>query len=113
MSTWETHELPVLRVLAEHFSEPGAAPLKTNQIVARVGFDEPVVKRVLRVLSESRPPYVLGVQQDAGPVLVTGLTDRAQHELEQADLKDEAQGRTAENPPRRRGPLPPGALAQG
>ncbi len=111
MSTWETQELPVLRALTAHFAIAGARSLAASDIAERTGLDERVVTAVLRRLSEAKPPYVLGLQrlQGASGQVVTGVTERTLHELEQDDINAKLATR-AEEVPQRRQPLPPGAL---
>ncbi len=110
MSTWETDELPVLRLLAEHFGGAGAAPLNAIDIAERAGMDEDAVMSVLRRLSEAKPPYVLGVQRMLGTraPAVTGITERAWRELEQDDIRRQADA--DREVPIRGQALPPGAF---
>jgi len=119
MSTWETQEVPVLRALAMHFAVPGALPPTAPEIAAVCGLERQQVDEALRVVAEAKPPYVVGTQM-THPQLrptVSGLTERAHHELEHAAYKKEAErssgrgSRRRQKPPPVRGPLPPGALS--
>jgi hypothetical protein len=111
MSTWETQELPVLRALAVHFAKRGARPASARTIGAATSMPESVVIEVLRVLAESRPPYIEGRQlvHGDGPPRVTGLTERARHELDHlADKADLEAAPTDAARVRRHRPVPPG-----
>lgn len=111
MSTWETQELPVLRALAVHFAKRRARPASVRAIATATGMPEPVVIEVLRVLAESRPPYIEGRQlvHGDGRPRVTGLTERAHHELDHlADKEDLKGGPEGQARIRRRRVVPPG-----
>lgn len=106
MSTWETRELPVLRAIAAHFTVPDATPVDLATLAARVRLPEAEIREALVLLTQSRPPYVQGVQQgNDAPLQVTGLTGRALDELGHLDAVSDP-SRT-----RPRGPRPPGAPA--
>lgn len=120
MSTWESQELPVLRALATHFAADDAAPAGVPEIAAASGLERQQVDEVLRVLAEAKPPYVVGTQMthSAMQPTVSGLTERAYHELEHAAYKEAEGGavgkggrRQKQKTPPVRGPLPPGALS--
>jgi hypothetical protein len=112
MSTWETQELPVLRALATHFTKPRARPASMRTIASATGLPEAAVRASIRVLAEAKPPYIEGRQliHSDGPPRVTGLTERASHELDhlavKADLEREPGG---SGRIRRNVPVPPGS----
>ncbi len=115
MSTWETHELPVLRALVGHFGAADALPVPAQRIAELTGLEQGDVVAVLRRLSEAKPPYILGVQRLSGTsaaMIVAGVTDRTYHELEQDDINHQLAADADERLPQRRQPLPPGAVAQ-
>jgi hypothetical protein len=113
MSTWETRELPVLEALASHFADPKARPVDPAALAEESGLPEKDVAEALRVLSQARPPYVVGVQlgqTSAGEPQVTGLTDRAWTEMGHADDVSQLTGgsRSQTNRSSRSSVRPPG-----
>jgi hypothetical protein len=59
-STWETRELPILRVAVDYFDDPEAHRLDIDDIVTATNLVENEVKSGLRALGTASPPYVRG-----------------------------------------------------
>jgi hypothetical protein len=115
MSTWESQELPVLRAIADHFARSHAKPMSVRSIAIATGLPTKVVKDVLRVLAEGRPPYIEGsqlIKAGGRTPRVTALTERALHELDHIAVKEELERGSGDNGHfHRRGPFPPGGQA--
>lgn len=77
--TWQTRDLPVLRVLVEAFDEPDRFSMTLDEIQQRTGLSEDDVKRATRALFEAEPPLIKGIGADqvAYPLRIVGVTERA------------------------------------
>ena len=77
--TWNDRDLPVLRAIVEHFDNPKAGPLRWPDVADLSGVDVETAERALWALRRAEPPYIEGqtVDQEAAPIMVYGVTERA------------------------------------
>lgn len=55
--TWETRDLPVLRALVQAVDEGVGAPIRSDEVIRRTGFDADTVQGALWALAGELPPF--------------------------------------------------------
>jgi hypothetical protein len=78
-SAWEKTDLPILRVLVDHF-DGSDIPIPVEEVAALAGLPIIEVKRSLLNLGRAQPPYIEYMHDgsnDYYPMLITGLARRA------------------------------------
>jgi hypothetical protein len=78
-SAWETTDLPILRILVDHFDRSDTA-IPVEEIAVLAGFPVIEAKKSLLNLGRAQPPYIEYMHDGSGdyyPMLITGLPRRA------------------------------------
>ena len=94
-STWETRDLPILRVLVEHFDNSDT-PIPVEEIVTLAGLSLTTSREGLRSIGRANPPYIEYMHdgtEDPYPTLITGITTRAGVTVEEVQASLEAPSR--------------------